>query len=80
MDIPNDKYLATATDTELANCKKCHEAALGIVFNAYERCLHRKTIALINDELSARAQIAKARKAGALLSKVRQVTSTVAFG
>ncbi len=80
MNIPTDKFLSTATDTELATCKKRHEAALGMVFNAYDRWTHRKTIALINDEVSARAQVAKARKAGALLSKVRQVTSTVAFG
>ncbi len=80
MNIPTDKFLSTATDTELANCKKLHEAALGVVFNAYDRWEQRKSLALVNDEISARAQVAKARKAGALLSKFRQVTSTVAFG
>ncbi|MCA3000370.1 MAG: hypothetical protein ING75_17415 [Rhodocyclaceae bacterium] len=80
MDIPNDKYLATATDAELANRKKANEALLGHTFNAHQRWVCRKSIALINDEISTRVQVARARKAGALLSKVQQVTSTVAFG
>ena len=80
MNLPNDKYLATATDAELANRKKIHEAALGVVYNTHQCWVNRKAIALIRDEISARAQVAIARKTGALLSKVRQVTSEVAFG
>lgn len=80
MYIPTDEFLSTATDTELANRKKLHQTALGLVFKPQSRAEHRKSLSLLNDEVAARAEVAKARKAGALLSKFRQVTSTVAFG
>jgi hypothetical protein len=80
MYIPTDEFLSTATDTELVNRKKRHETALGVVHSSHLRWVNRKAIALIRDEISARAQVAIARKTEALLSRFRQKTSEVTFG
>jgi hypothetical protein len=52
----------------------------GVVHSSHLRWVNRKAIALIRDEISARAQVAIARKTEALLSRFRQKTFEVTFG